>query len=63
MTMRTDESDRFGSSITGTVYEVKKTVGGMAVLESLHGSSQIITELSNIALFYKREPKEDEDQG
>jgi hypothetical protein len=61
--MTTHESDRFRSKITGNVYEVKKIVNEMIVLESLNGTSQVLTELNNIALFYEREPKKDEDQG
>jgi hypothetical protein len=61
--MTTQESDRLRSKITGNVYEVKKIVDKMIVLESLNGTSQILTELNNIALFYESEPKNDEDQG
>ncbi len=57
------ESDRFRSKITGNVYEVKKIADKMVVLESLNGKSQLLTDLNNIALFYEREPKKDEDQG
>ncbi len=59
----TEERDRFRSKITGNVYEVKKIVAQMIVLESLNGKNQVLTELSNIALFYEREPKQDEDRG
>ncbi len=62
--MRTlHESDRLRSKITGHVYEVKRIVDEMIVLESLNGASQVLTELSNIALFYESEPKKNEDQG
>jgi len=61
--MTTHESDRFRSKITGNVYEVKKIVDKMIVLESLNGTSQILTDLNNIPLFYESEPKKDEDQG
>jgi len=61
--MTTHESDRFRSKITGNVYEVKKIVNKMIVLESLNGTSQVVTEFNNVALFYEREPKKDEDQG
>jgi hypothetical protein len=61
--MTTHESDRFRSKITGNVYEVKKVMNKMIVLESLNGTSQVLTELNNIGLFYEREPKKDEDQG
>jgi len=57
------ESDRFRSKITGNVYEVKKIVNEMIVLESLNGTSQVLTESDNIALFYEKESKKDEDQG
>jgi hypothetical protein len=56
-------SDRLRSKITGNVYEVKKIVNEMIILESLNGTSQVLTELNNIALFYESEQKKDEDQG
>ena len=59
----TDEKERFRSKITGNVYEVKRIVNEMVVLESLNGTSQLLTDLNNIALFYERELKRDEDQG
>ena len=58
--MTTHEADRFRSKITGNVYQVKKIVDQMIVLETLNGTSQVLTELNNIALFYEREPKKDE---
>jgi hypothetical protein len=61
--MTTHESDRLRSKITGNVYEVKKIMNEMIVLESLNGRSQVLTELSNIELFYESELKKDEDQG
>jgi hypothetical protein len=57
------ESNRFRSKITGNVYEVKKIVNEMVVLESLNGKSQMLTDLNNIALFYERDLEKDEDQG
>ena len=56
------ENDRFRSKITGNVYEVKKIANKMVVLESLNGTGQVLTELNNIAIFYEKEPKKDEDQ-
>jgi hypothetical protein len=56
------ENDRFRSRMTGNVYEVKKIADKMVVLESLNGTSQVLTELNNIALFYEKEPKKIEDQ-
>jgi len=58
--MTRHESDRIRSKITGNVYEVKKIVNEMIVLESLDGTSQILTELNNLALFYESEQKKDE---
>ena len=58
-----DENNRFRSKITGNVYEVKKIVNEMIVLESLNGASQVLTELDNMALFYEKESEKDEDQG
>jgi len=57
-----NEKDRFRSKITGNVYEVKKIADPMIVLEILNGKSQVLTELNNIALFYEKEPKKDDDQ-
>ncbi len=57
------ESNRFKSKITGNVYEVKKIVNEMVVLESLNGASQVLTELNNITLFYEKESKKDKDRG
>jgi hypothetical protein len=60
--MTTHEKDRFRSKLTGNVYEVKKIANKMIVLESLNGSSQVLTELNNVELFYEKELKKDEDQ-
>jgi len=57
------ESNRFRSKITGNVYKVKKILNEMIVLESLSGTSQVLTDLNNIALFYESEQKKNEDQG
>jgi len=57
------ESNRFRSKITGRVYEVKKILKQMVILESLNAKSQVLTELNNIALFYERELERVEDQG
>jgi hypothetical protein len=54
--------NRFRSKITGNVYEVKKIVNEMIILESLNGTSQVLTDLNNIALFYERKLERDEDQ-
>jgi hypothetical protein len=52
--------DKFKSIITGVTYVVKKIRDKMVVLERLNKKSQLLTELSNLKLFYKREEKEEE---
>jgi hypothetical protein len=52
--------DKFKSIITGATYVVKKIKDKMVVLESHNKKSQLLTELSNLKLFYKREEKEEE---
>ena len=52
--------DKFKSIITGATYVVKKIKAKMVVLESHNKKSQLLTELSNLKLFYKREEKEEE---
>jgi hypothetical protein len=42
------------SILNGIEYKVKKIVRRMAVLESKDGKSQILTELENLKLFYKK---------
>ena len=57
------KSNRFRSKVTGNVYEVKKIVNEMIILESLNGKSQVLTQLNNLALFYEKELERVEDQG
>ena len=53
--------DKFKSIITGATYMVKKIKDKMVVLERLNNKkSQLLTELSSLKLFYKREKKEEE---
>jgi hypothetical protein len=52
--------DKFKSIITGATYVVKKIKDKMVVLERHNKKSQLLTELSNLKLFYKREKKEEE---
>ena len=56
-------SNIFRSKVTGNVYEVKKIVDEMVILESLNGKSQVLTELNNLALFCERKLEGVEDQG
>jgi hypothetical protein len=42
------------SILNGVEYKVKKIVESRAVLESRDGKNQILTELENLILFYKK---------
>ena len=53
--------DRFKSILTGATYEVEKIKDKMVVLEREDKKSRVLTELSNLKLFYKREEKEEEE--
>ena len=52
--METKVGDTVRSVLNGIEYKVKKIVKRMAVLESQDGKSQILTELENLKLFYKK---------
>jgi len=52
--------DRFKSILTEVTYVVKRIKDKMVVLETHNGKSQVLTELSNLKLFYEREEKEEE---
>ncbi len=60
--VRPNEGHRFRSKITGHVYDIKKVVNHMVVMDSIDGSSQILTEWKNLRLFYEREPRHGDDQ-
>jgi hypothetical protein len=51
--------EKFKSIITGATYVLKKIKDKMVVLERHNKKSQLLTELSNLKLFYKREEKEE----
>jgi hypothetical protein len=52
--------DKFRSILTGAIYVVRKIRDKMVVLERLNNKkSQLLTELSNLQLFYKKEEKEE----
>jgi hypothetical protein len=51
--------DKFKGLITGATYVVKKIEGEMALLEEQNGKNQVLTELSNLKLFYDKEEKEE----
>ena len=52
--------DKFKSIITGATFVLKKIKDRMMILERIDKKSQLLTELSNLKLFYKREEKEEE---
>ena len=52
--MKTQDGDTVKSLLNGKSYEVKRIVKSMAVLQSEDGQSQILTEVENLTLFYKK---------
>lgn len=56
----TNVGDRFKSIITGDICEVKKIVDRMVLLERKNGKRQVITEMTSLKLFYKKEETKDE---
>ena len=60
MDFRPGIGDKFKSIITGATYFVKKIKDRMVILEKDNKKSQLLTELSNLKLFYKKEEKAEE---
>ena len=54
------EGEKVKSRFTGKPYRIKKIDGRMVVLEAENGTSQVITEMGNLKLFYEKEEKKDE---
>ena len=52
--METKVGDTVRSILNGIEYQVKKIVEKMVVLESQDGKSQVLTELDNLTLFYRK---------
>ena len=52
--METKDGDTVKSLLNGNYYKVKRIVKSMAVLQSEDGQSQILTEVKNLDLFYKK---------
>ena len=44
----------FKSSLTGKVYEVRRILNHMVILQSLNGLNQILTAKENLSLFYEK---------
>lgn len=53
--MHTKDGDKLKNLLNGKYYKVKRIVKSMAVLQSEDGRSQILTEIENLKLFYKKE--------
>ena len=52
--MKTKDGDTVKSVLDGNDYKVKRIVNSMVVLESEDGRTQILTEVENLSLFYKK---------
>lgn len=52
--METKNGDTVKSLFDGKCYEVKKIVKNMAVLQSEDGQNQVLTDVENLKLFYKK---------
>ncbi len=56
------KGDKIESILTGRLYQVKTIKEWAAVLESLDGSTQVLTEKGNLELFYKTVEKKENDR-
>jgi len=52
--MKTKDGDTVKNLFNGKYYKVKRIMKGMAVLQSEDGQSQILTEVENLDLFYRK---------
>ena len=52
--MTIKEKDLVKSVLTGKIYEIKTTRDSFVILQSLDGSSQVLTERSNLKWFYEK---------
>jgi hypothetical protein len=52
--MKTKDGDIVKNILSGNYYKVKRIVNSMVVLESEDGRAQILTEVGNLNLFYKK---------
>jgi hypothetical protein len=52
--MKTKDGDTVKNLMNGKYYKVKRIAKNMAVLQSEDGQSQILTEVENLNLFYKK---------
>ncbi len=56
------EGEKRRSILTGKIYEVKTVEDWSVVLESLDGSSQVLTEKGNLNLFYEQVENEEDSE-
>jgi hypothetical protein len=52
--METKDGDTVENLLNGKYYKVKRIVKSMAVLQSESGQTQILTQVENLDLFYKK---------
>lgn len=52
--MKARDGDTVKSLLNGNDYKVKRFVNSMVVHESENGRTQILTEIENLNLFYKK---------
>ena len=52
--MKPQEGDKLRSKLTGTVFIIKGFKGGLAILETKDGQTQVLTEKANLKLFYDK---------
>lgn len=52
--METKDGDTLENLLNGKYYKVKKIVKSMAILQSEGGQTQILTQVENLDLFYKK---------
>ena len=52
--METKDGDTVKNLFNDKCYKIKRIVKGMAVLQSEDNQSQILTEVENLNLFYKK---------
>jgi hypothetical protein len=53
-TMKLKDGDTVRSVLNGKSYKVTRVTNSMAVLQCEDGQSQILTEVENLNLFYKK---------
>ena len=53
--MKLKDGDTVRSLLNGKSYKVTRVVNSMAVLQSEDSQSQILTEVENLNLFYRKE--------